>query len=255
MEVAELERAFDKIGAKINVSEATSTRWSRMATPSVDVRDETFELRFNGEEELASIRLGDIKPGMRHLLLKIDGASVLCGHDERHWFAASVPGAPSGVSEAMDHLKPAAVREAEQSAGIGTSKKHKRRNAARKRQGEWFFIPRPDLDFDDLEIGRNEMLQRNASSKAHVCEEMCAPTGETVMVNFRTGKQLSVKEYEALETDLRTGYTARTLTDKVYVRGAVRHPDHATLTLNCWHEVVLSQEGAAGVGRVVTFLD
>jgi len=259
MNTTEITRAFERIGAKIEIDESISrrSRWvfSSTSGPSINVRNDIFSLRIPDGTDCEDIRLGDIQPGMRHLLLKIQDASVLCGHDERHWFAASVPGAPGGVKDAMEHLKPVAVREAERMAGVSGGKARKRRNAARKRQGEWFFIPRPDLSFGDLQISRNELLQRNAGSKAHVCEEMVTPAGETVMVNIRDGKQLSVGEYNRLPADERKGYSARTLTSSVFVRGAVRHPDHATLTLNGWHEVMLSAEGAGGVGQIVAFLD
>jgi len=39
------------------------------------------------------------------------GGKFLCGHDERHWFVAAVPGrGVSNVRTAMEALKPAAVR-------------------------------------------------------------------------------------------------------------------------------------------------
>ena len=41
----------------------------------------------------------------------------------------------------------------------------------------------------------------------------------------------------------------------VYVRGRVRHPDHATINLRGWHRVVMNTESQARAMRNVAFLD
>jgi hypothetical protein len=41
----------------------------------------------------------------------------------------------------------------------------------------------------------------------------------------------------------------------VYVRGRVRHADHATIELVGWHRVVMNTEGQARAMRNVAFLD
>jgi hypothetical protein len=41
----------------------------------------------------------------------------------------------------------------------------------------------------------------------------------------------------------------------VYARGRVRHPDHATITLPCWHRVVMNTETQSGFMRNLAFLD
>lgn len=41
----------------------------------------------------------------------------------------------------------------------------------------------------------------------------------------------------------------------VYVRGRVRHADHATITLSGWHRVVMNTEGQSRAMRNVAFLD
>lgn len=41
----------------------------------------------------------------------------------------------------------------------------------------------------------------------------------------------------------------------VFVRGRVRHPDHATITLHEWHRVVMNTEGQSRAMRNVAFLD
>lgn len=41
----------------------------------------------------------------------------------------------------------------------------------------------------------------------------------------------------------------------VYVRGRIRHPDHATITLHGWHQVVMNTENESPAMRNVAFLD
>ncbi len=69
----------------------------------------------------------------------------LCGHDEREWFVAAVPGGASSVRQAMDALQPAPVRQALASHKVSTNKRYSRKNRAFRRQGEWFFVPEPTL--------------------------------------------------------------------------------------------------------------
>ena len=54
------------------------------------------------------------EPKQRHLLLFVRKPGdkpqldrFLCGHDEREWFVAAVPGGASSVRQAMDALQPA----------------------------------------------------------------------------------------------------------------------------------------------------
>ena len=44
---------------------------------------------------------------------------------------------------------------------------------------------------------------------------------------------------------------------RVYARGLVRHPDHATLVLNGWHEVLANTEAQASIEaqRRLAFID
>ena len=56
------------------------------------------------------------EPKKRHLLLLVRNTAdkpqldrFLCGHDEREWFVAAVPGGASQVRQAMDALQPPEV--------------------------------------------------------------------------------------------------------------------------------------------------
>ncbi len=42
---------------------------------------------------------------------------------------------------------------------------------------------------------------------------------------------------------------------ELYAKGAVRHPDHATITLRDWHRVLVNTERGARAMRHVAFLD
>ena len=96
----------------------------------------------------------------RHLLLMArteDKQRFLCGHDERQWFVAAIPESAGAttVQEAKQALKPRAVREAEAQMGVKTRDLHKRRKKTKAgakiyHQGEWIFLPRPDLDSEDI---------------------------------------------------------------------------------------------------------
>ncbi len=42
---------------------------------------------------------------------------------------------------------------------------------------------------------------------------------------------------------------------KAYARGTVRHSDHKTITLPCWHEVLMNTETKSNSMANVAFLD
>jgi hypothetical protein len=77
------------------------------------------------------------EPKQRHLLLLVRKAAdkprldrFLCGHDEREWFVAAVPGRASSVRQAMDALQPEAVRVALASQRVSSEKRYRRKNRA-----------------------------------------------------------------------------------------------------------------------------
>ena len=140
-----LAQKFRAIGARVRLdSEDHQPFWRRETTFSIDVardsKGELFEILVTRDD--VDVRVLDCRPRDRHLLLLVDDERFLCGHDERHWFVASVHRG-STVWEAKDSLKPPAVRDAENRAQLRTRDRNRRRNAAFQRQGEWFFIPLP----------------------------------------------------------------------------------------------------------------
>ena len=106
---------------------------------------EYFDLAYD-PKRLPNLQVLDIHEHDRHLLLKVDDARFLCGHDERHWFVAAVPekARASCVRDAKEALMPTAAREALRRNRVKAKKRHSRRNEGFIRQGEWFFLPEPD---------------------------------------------------------------------------------------------------------------
>src|ERR1041385_1965392 len=118
------------------------------------------------------------EPQQRQLLLAVrkDGDKpqldrFLCGHDEREWFVAAVPGGASSVRQAMDALQPAEVQQALSRGRVSSRKRYARKNRAFRRQGEWFFVPEPSLAVNEKLILRNEPLRRG-TGKPHLVEAL-----------------------------------------------------------------------------------
>ena len=182
----------------------------------------------------------------------------LCGHDEREWFVAAVPGGASSVRQAMDALQPAPVRQALASHKVSTNKRYSRKNRAFRRQGEWFFVPEPTLVVDPKLVLRNEPLRRGAG-KPHMVEQLFRTGGETVYVSSKHPNGLLPAEYKRLlksdPSAARWGWRMMRRDMGVYARGAVSHADHATITLPFWHRVMMNTETQSRTMRNVAFLD
>jgi len=259
-----IERPFNKMGARVKVDSFAPNRWRRDTTPTVslnvrrDEKGEYFQITKDPEVDLQVLHL-DVKD--RHLLLMARRPSerlhqppvsskFLLGHDERHWFVAGISRASvSTVAQAKDSLKPVVVKEAEK----GLSRKHlnRRKNAARVRQGEWFFIP-VDVKVDARQIHKNEPIRRGRS-KPHMCAELYREGGESVWVNRENPNGISGAEYQRLpESQRGPGWRNMVRNARVLVRGRITHPDHETLVLNGWHEVHMNSEAGSAE---VAFLD
>src|SRR6266496_3148660 len=145
--------------------------WISLRDFVVDIRrdgkGQFFELRVPTHLSRAlAVTVMQSEPKRRHLLLSVRKSGgkpqldrFLCGHDEREWFVAAVPGGASSVRQAMDALQPAPVRQALASHKVSTNKRYSRKNRAFRRQGEWFFVPEPTLVVDPELVLRNEPLR------------------------------------------------------------------------------------------------
>jgi hypothetical protein len=262
-----LERAFARMGARVEFGQLM--RRNRLSGRLVsddlalDVRQDRhgeYFLISRAQASTTELVVFDVQPKDRHLLLLTRSAAekhrFLLGHDERHWFVAGIPESTpvSRVRDAKQALKPDFVQSSER--GVRTKYRDRRSNAARIRQGEWFFVPAPQVRVELLLVLRNEPIARGGG-KPHVCEELYRFGGETVYVSPGAPNGLTDEKYRALSEGERNRWNWRVMrrNPKVYVRGRVRHHDHKTVVLDGWHEVLSNTENLSHAMRNVAFLD
>ena len=276
MNTKQIESRFAAMGARLKLREVPS-RWRQGDRHWIDPADFALDIRRDGTGEFFELRVPthlsetldvsvtQAEPKQRHLLLFVRKSGdqpqldrFLCGHDEREWFVAAVPGGASSVRQAMDALQPPDVREAVSREQIPPSQRHTRKNRAFRRQGEWFFVPAPSLVADEKLVLRNEPLRRGRS-KPHFVEELFRKGGEAVYVCRQHPNGLTERQYRRL---LQTNREAAGLqwrvmrrNMRVFARGTVRHSDHATITLPFWHEVLMNTETQSRTMARVAFLD
>src|SRR6516165_5349705 len=203
-----LDIKFSRIGARLKVADRPSRRNRTAGVISLDVqtdrKGEFFQIvrRLDAEAEISVL---DVQPADRHLLLLVreggDKQKFLCGHDERHWFVAAVPeSAPVGtVRQAKEALKPTEVQVAQDLQKLRAEARNRRKNAAYSRQGEWFFLPVPDLHVDESLVLRDEPLRRG-NGKPHRVEFCYRTGGETVYVCPRHPNGVTAREYQRILT-------------------------------------------------------
>ncbi|HTY88944.1 MAG TPA: hypothetical protein VMB80_15940 [Candidatus Acidoferrum sp.] len=279
MNAKHIESKFAAMGARLKVRELPTRRvqapvWARrsFATPDYamdirhDDRGEFFELRVPDVlRDSLELTVLQVELKQRHLLLLVRKTGdkpqldrFLCGHDEREWFVAAVPGGASSVRQAMDALQPGDVRDALSRYHVSSRKRYGRKNRAFRRQGEWFFVPEPTLVVDEKLVLRNEPLRRGGG-KPHLVEQLVRTGGETVHVCTRHPNGVTPDEYRSILRRIpeaaRWGWQVMRRNPGVYARGAVRHSDHETITLLFWHKVVMNTETQSRTMTNVAFLD
>jgi hypothetical protein len=268
MDTGLLVEKFALMGARLQVREVLngSFRWWPQP-PGIDIgtdgRGEFFDIRV-GSEERVEYEVVDLRRDLRHLLLlgRRDGVKekYLCGHDERHWFVCAVPGASvSGVVTALEALQPRVVRWAVKANLRRQKNRFRRRNEAFVRQGEWFFVPQPDLVVPETQMLRNEPLRRGAGGKPHTCQFAYRSGGVSVMVCARYPQGVTHAQYRAVldanPKAARWGWRQMTRDPAFYARGRVWHKDHKTVVLDVWHRVEMNTERQAPLAPRVAFLD
>jgi hypothetical protein len=276
MNAKNIESKFAAMGARLKVREVPS-RWRQGDRTWIDPADFAVDIRRDGAGEFFELRvpthLSDsldvtvmqAEPKQRHLLLAVRKPGdkpqldrFLCGHDEREWFVAAVPGGASSVRQAMDALQPQDVRAALTRNHVSSRKRYARKNRAFRRQGEWFFVPEPSFVVDEELILRNEPLRRGAG-KPHLVEDLFRSGGETVHVCDRYPNGVTPGEYRAIWQNnpnaVRWNWRVMQRDAGVYARGTVRHSDHATITLPFWHRVIMNTETQSRTMANVAFLD
>ncbi|UQN05127.1 hypothetical protein [Deinococcus sp. QL22] len=266
--VQHLQRSFARLGMRVLTAPTHMPRWGRRASTfdidvARDARGEHFLIRLP-EEAAPELLTLDVRPELRQLLLLARVGErkdkFLCGFDERHLFTAAVPGqSVRDVLGAMHALKPTPIQISEARLRVRGKDRLRRRNAAFVRQGEWFFAPMPDLIVPAQRVRRNEPLTRGAGSKPHICAEAARLGGEPVMACDKHRNGISMQRYTQL---LQSNPKARNWNwqsfqrnPELYVRGDVRHKDHATLHLPSWHRVLMNTENESAGREFVAFLD
>lgn len=262
----QLERKFAAIGARLACVPAVG-RWERPVALNVrrGPRGEYFELRVS-PGAASSFEVISLEPVRRHLLLlERDGENkhkFLCGHDERHWFVAAIPEAARGVTSvrtAFDALQPPEVGELWSSRSARPGERYKRQNAVFVRQGEWFFVPRPELQVPGSLVLHQEPLSRGRGSKPHLVQYCHRTGGSLVYVCPTHPAGVTESEWRRLvRLDRRArglGWQAMRREAQVFARGRVRHADHATIQLDVWHRVYMNTENQAEARSHVVFLD
>ncbi|MBD3237519.1 MAG: hypothetical protein GF330_12505 [Candidatus Eisenbacteria bacterium] len=206
----------------------------------------------------AEILVRDLRPSERHLLLDVrtgtgrdrESGCVLCGFDERHWFAAVVPAWNARtVAEAREALKPPLVQRAELHAGVRPQDRQKRRNRAFVRQGEWFFLPVRGLEPPRALVLRHAPLRREGGGRPHQAEWLYrretpgyrAAPDDPVVLAADLGKRTG-PERPFAPRDPRIALSG------FFVRGRVTHPDHRTVVLDDWHLAVPNTEARGALG-------
>ena len=259
-----VEKAFLKLGARVHIVGSETSSASVTIDIERDRQGEFFLLR-HGSNVVPDLTVLNVQPRDRHLLLMSRAGNekqkFLCGHDERHWFVAAIPeSAPvSNVAQAKTALKPYAVRGRERQVAIREKYKNRRRNAAFLRQGEWFFVPEPDLNVPELMILKNEPLVRGGMGKPHVAECCYRTGGKLVYVSQVAPQGLTEEAYrKRLQDDpsaSRIPWRTMRRNPRAYVRGRISHPDHATVVLAEWHRIYMNTETRAKANAAVVFLD
>jgi hypothetical protein len=238
-------RHFARMGARVVVR--GPGRWQRSKV-AIDVgRDRSGELFVIGSEAGIAFEVLDVRPRSHHLVLMVregnEKFKFLLGRDERHWFASALPG--DGVRDVRTAIASLRPTEIEGREAI--------------RQGEWFFVQEPGVSGKDALILRNEPLSRGAGSKPHVCEQVMRKGGEVVMVSRAYPTGINLKDYRKLiaaNQQMRNiGWRRMTRDAEVYARGEVRHRDHKTIDLWCWHRVFMNRERFAKHAQQIAFLD
>ena len=259
MNSATLEKNFAKIGARVEVKEPKNRVRSPNTGVSVKVegtgRNEHFVLEV-GKDFKGEIHTLDVQPQDRHMILQIvhnpgDNSRMalapekfLVGHDEMHFFAASVGRAVTKVRDAKEHLMPTRIKDHVLKVDLRKKDKFKRRNEAFLRQGEWFFVPRKNMTVDKKYILHNEPLIRDRQSKPHIMSECYRVGGTNVWVYLnRVLTETQFKHLYKTNPEDSKKYRQMRRNPQVFCRGKIKHADHHTLELgNVWHEVAMNSE-------------
>jgi hypothetical protein len=158
----------------------------------------------------------------------------------------------------MEALKPAGLIALQFRKKVRQKNWNRRRNEAFRRQGEWFFVPESNLTVNPKLVLTNEPLRRGRG-KPHIVDYLYRSGGEVVYVCGQKPNGLTQAQFDTLvsrKPEARHwAWSTMRRNPSVYVKGRVRHADHATIVLEDWHRVLMNTETQAAAMRHVAFLD
>ncbi len=158
---------------------------------------------------------------------------------------------------AKEALKPDLVRNLESGKKGKRNKRNRRKTEVFIRQGEWFFIPVPGAEFAERVVLHNEPISRGRGSKPHICGFLHRDGGTTVYVCRQPPNGLPAEQHKKLLKQNRDAakwnWRVMQRDPTVFVRGAVSHPDHATIHLGCWHRMAMNTENQSKAMASVAF--
>lgn len=235
--VVQLDIARDRRGERFRVWPGSGR--CRVEVEGVDRRLQQLVLMVDEPKQTFEVEIGrwvvPDRPIVRRdghrrwVLQETAGAKrhFLLGMDEAHLFIAQLPRGVSAVSSARELLKGRDVDRAERDAPFRTV-----------RQGEWFLVAldAPRLAaLDTLAEWRPELVSRRRgiaqaagwarAGRPHVADELLV---------LRAGFHLGLPKH-LVPPAVAAG-------PGVFVRGKLRHPDHATVELKSWRRALPNAE-------------
>lgn len=273
MDTTLVRKKFEEMGARVKFNPIRNHNDDPEFNIDIrkDKKGEYFEIRSKDHDAVDAL-IADVNAKDRHLLMfrkrtvflgrqqghkAVDTHRFLCGHDERNWFTAAVPKGQT-VYQAKQSLKPRDLVEME-AGNIKTKnaqKRHRKLKDGTKihRQGEFMFIPMPNMKVSSMLILKKERLAQRGNP--HVADELYRRGGKPVWVTTSGMKSITDSEYDNLSKDKRSLYRQMRENPDAFVRGKIRHPEHATLDLGCvWHRVLVNTESRALGANNVRFID
>ncbi len=202
--------------------------WIATLARNLGVRSDAIIPRY-GRGTILSVSIRRRTPGnKRHFL---------CGLDERQLFIAQLTRGCSTVREAHASLKTTTVSVAE-GQGIKAV-----------RQGEWFFLEATQAELQEIEVG----IKKN-----RLTVETNVPIGPFSVVGGVRGtgkvRQFRGNPHTADELVV-VPNTFSVRGRELFIRGRVRHVDHATVKFSSWVRVIRNSEANAGQALGVGWVD
>ena len=158
----------------------------------------------------------------------------LLGMDERQMFVAQLTQPCTSVQEAHKLLKNPMVTVAEGRVGRA------------ERQGEWFFVAATPTEIDQIEKGvkSNKLILHRKVALGAVMND--GTLGRQQGGNPHTADELVVLMTAPPGLRSRAIAPSPAREREFFVRGAVKHIDHASMKFANWRRVFRNREGSAG---------